>query len=254
MFTPEIPITDHPALPDAVPLVAGFHDDRNRLSYYHPRLTALDAVTTPETKFFTVTGGTDSIPACEYREITKFMQDINTQSAFMRGDFSSGKLSREARVIDSQDPTKIEHTFSMLVQNLIKTGRHLGGRIAVREFIPHDVEIRYFIENGDTGGVSVTKDNRRNAESDTLSVDSLTLPGNQISSITESFDSLAWSVDFIRHDETGEWYCVDMGLDGLYYNTDSNEWVSISEHELPANSPAYHTESMPDPDRFSYVK
>lgn len=254
MFTPETPITDHPALPDDVPLVAGFHDDRNRLSYYYPRVQKLDSVKTPTTKFFPVTGGTSSIMTCEYREITKFIQDMNADNAFMRSDFSSAKLSRDGRVIDSQSPSEIKYTFSMLVQNLISSERYLGDRIAVREHIPHDVEIRYFIRNQSQLTVGITKDNRLVHNNNQFNTESLTLPSEQITAICEEFDSLAWSVDFIRHERTGEWYCIDMGLDGLYYDTDSNEWVSISEHTNQSQSPEQYANNMPQPDRFTYIK
>lgn len=55
---PVTPITSHPDLPEEVPLVADFHDDRNRLSYYQPILETLD-VRTPVTKFFEIEGDAD---------------------------------------------------------------------------------------------------------------------------------------------------------------------------------------------------
>lgn len=245
MFTPETPITSHPALPEQVPLIAGFHDDRNRLSYYHPIIKSLPGVNTPTTKFFSVDGGVDTVPVCEYREITKFMQDLPTKTAFIRGDFSSAKLSQEGRRLTSQDPIAIKRTVGELVKNLIVTERHLGGRIAVREYIPHDVEIRYFIRSGEYEYHEDLTDNE-------VFTGSVSLPTPQVKEIANSFSQFSWSVDFVLHEETGTWVCIDMGLDGLYYSEDSNEWVSISEHPDPEASPEQFIDEMPSPDRFTY--
>jgi len=64
----QIPITNHPELPDEVPLVADFHDMRNRLSYYYPILRDIDEIKTPITKFFSVDGNYNSYPQISYRE------------------------------------------------------------------------------------------------------------------------------------------------------------------------------------------
>jgi hypothetical protein len=64
----EVPITKHPKLPDGVPLVASFNDDRNRLSYYFPLLNAIDGVRVPLTKFIPIDGSYDSYPQIEYRK------------------------------------------------------------------------------------------------------------------------------------------------------------------------------------------
>lgn len=245
MFTPETPITDHPALPDAVPLVAGFHDDRNRLSYYHPLITDLPSVTTPTTKFFNINGSIDTTLTCNYREITKFMQDIDGENAFIRSDFSSAKLSREGRQLTSQDPTEIKLTIGELIKSLIVTERHIGGRIAVREHIPHNTEIRYFIHNG-----SYQYHEQINAENGHDAP--VSLPTPQAKEIADALPRFSWSVDFILHEDTATWYCIDMGLDGLYHNDVDDKWVSISEHPNRDKSPEQHIDKMPNPNRFTY--
>lgn len=245
MFTPETPITTHPALPDAVPLIADFHDDRNRLSYYHPLIKALPSVNTPTTKFFSINGSIDTTLRCEYREITKFMQDIASDTAFIRSDFSSAKLSREGRELTSQDPTEIKRTIGELVRNLIVTERHIGGRVAVREHIPHNTEIRYFIHNG-------SYEYHEQLCDDTMRDAPVSLPTSQAKTIADALPRFSWSVDFILHEDTATWYCIDMGLDGLYYNEENREWVSISEHPDPKQSPEQHVDDMPNPNRFTY--
>lgn len=139
-----VPITTHPDLPDGVPLVATFHDDRNRLSHYYPRLRDTPNVRTPITTFIPVEGGYDSYPEVEYREATRFIQSINARQAFVRGDYSSGKYNGDdGSKIASQDPNDIETTVLELLRQLARSKRHLGRRIAIREWIPIDREVRY---------------------------------------------------------------------------------------------------------------
>lgn len=240
MYIPETPITTHKQLPDEVPLIASFHDDRNRLSFYHPRLTSLNEVTTPTTKFFKIAGSSETTLSAEYREITKFLQDIDSDIGFIRGDFSSAKLSQEGRVINSHDPYNIKETFATLVENHILTERHLGGKIAVREYVPHEVEVRYFIENGDI----LYRQEQECVED---------YPSKQAYAVATEFDEYSWSVDFIKHENKNMWYCIDMGLNGLYPES-PNEWIAISEHTDKSYSPQQYTDQMPSADRFSYVR
>jgi hypothetical protein len=173
------------------------------------------------------------------------MQDLQTSTAFIRSDFSSAKLSKDGRCLDSQDPVAIKRTIGELVKNLIVTERHIGGRIAVREYIPHDVEIRYFIRDGEYEyHEDITSHNRFN--------ESMSLPTSQVDAIADVLSQFSWSVDFILHEETDTWVCIDMGLDGLYYRESSDEWVSISEHPDSEQSPARVINEMPNPDRFTY--
>ena len=234
----EIPITDHPQLPEGVPLVASFHDDRNRLSYYYPSLREISGIRTPPTKFLPVRGGFDSYPDIEYRDATRFMQDLSMQKAFVRGDYSAGKFDgEEGSKIDSQDPYDIETVVLELLRQLGRSKRHLGGRIAIREWIPHDREVRYFIRDG----AVVYRDSLDDGE---------TFPDAQARTVAQQFSSFAWSVDWIRHKTTGVWYCTDMGLDGLYYA--GTGWTAISEHLDEQHSPQQYASEMPDPTRFEH--
>lgn len=236
----EIPITEHPKLPEGVPLVANFNDDRNRLSYYFPLLREIDGVRTPVTEFFAVDGHLETFPEIEYREITRFMQDIGTTNAFVRGDFSSGKYDgNEGSKIESQDAVDIENVVLEMFRQLALSGRHLGRRIAVREWIPHDAEVRFFVRDGQVVYAG-TLDDVPDAE----------FPDLQAELVAEAFDTFAWSVDFIRNEFSGKWYCIDMGLDGLYH--DGEGWISISEHLSEEHSLERYFEAMPEPQRFRH--
>ena len=232
------PIVDHPELPDGVPLVASFHDDRNRLSYYYPLLDATEAVLTPETAFIGVEGDADTFLSVDYHAVTSFMQSLETTEAFVRSDYSSGKYDGEAgSKIDSQDPYDIETTVLEMFRQLCRAQRRIGGRIAVREWVPHDVEVRYFIRDGGVAYGDSTDD-----------VADKEMPDEHAQAVAAQFDTFAWSVDFIRHEDAGEWYCIDMGLDGLY--PDRGSWVAISEHLDEGQSPERFADEMPDPRTF----
>jgi len=234
------PVVSHPGLPGGVPLVADFTDDRNRLSYYHPMLKQIEGVRTPLTLFVDVEGSYDTYPEVEYREVTRFMQAIGARKAFVRGDYSSGKLGGErGSKIESQDPYDIEGVTIEMMRQLARTKRHLGGRVAFREWIPHDTEVRFFIRDGEA--VHWDSDDEPDGEEPEP-------PRGAAQEVTRVFTHFAWSVDFIRHEQTGKWYCTDMGLDGLYHN--GSEWIAISEHRETGLSPERHADEMPAPGAF----
>jgi len=234
----EVPITYHPELPEGVPLVASFSDDRNRLSYYLPRLQSIEGLRAPLTTLISVDGNFDSYPEIEYRDATRFMQDIGAQTAFVRGDYSSGKYDGDVgSKIHSQDPYDIETVVLETLRQLGRGKRHLGGRIAIREWISHDREVRYFIRDGSV----LYSDSLDNGNES---------PDWVAGAVADHFSDLAWSVDFIRHERSGSWYLIDMGLDGLYHN--GTEWIPISEHLDKSYSPIQHADKMPDPDRLKY--
>jgi hypothetical protein len=238
----ETPVTSHERLPDGVPLLADFNDDRNRLSYYQPILRRIDGVRTPATSFLSVNGSFETSVEIEYREVTEFMQELGLHEAFVRGDYSSGKLDGDTgSKIESQDPYDIEGVVLEMLRQLSRTKRHLGGRIAVREWIPHDREVRYFIRDGEI----IYRDSLDEQTHQRLG---MAFPDKMAERVSEGFRHFAWSVDFIRHEKTDEWYCIDMGLDGLYHT--GKEWLSISEHLDPGESPQKCTDEMPGPRTF----
>ncbi len=229
----EVPITNHPKLPEGVPLVASFNDDRNRLSYYFPLLNAIDGVRVPITKFIPIDGNFNSHPQIEYREITKFMQNIQARELFVRSDYTSGKFDGESgSYINSQDAYDIETTILEMIRQISRAKRCLGGRIAVREWVPHDREVRYFFNKGEILYRGSLDDGEE-------------FPDEMAEKVVDVFSTLSWSCDFIRHKSTGKWYCIDMGLNGLYHN--GNEWIAHSEHLDKSKSPECFSEEMPHP-------
>jgi hypothetical protein len=233
----EIPITTHPKLPEEVPLVASFHDDRNRLSYYHPRLRSIEGVRTPLTKFLPVEGSFHSYPEIEYRDATRFMQDISTQGI------------RSWRLLIGK--VRGRHGFE---DRLTGPLRHRNGSPRTTpaawpgEAIPRRTDCHQrvgasrprsalFVRGGSViYGASLD--------------DGDEFPDATAERIAGHFTDLAWSVDFIRHETTGRWYCIDLGLDGLYHT--GTEWIAISEHLEEEHSPQQYTDEMPAPERLRH--
>jgi hypothetical protein len=53
-------------------------------------------------------------------------------------------------------------------------------------------------------------------------------------SIAEQLPESGWSVDFIQT-VSGEWYCIDMSLYGIYWNERESNWHNISH--IPEENP-----------------
>ncbi|AGM11498.1 hypothetical protein M199_gp168 [Halogranum tailed virus 1] len=221
-----------------MPLVADFHDMRNRLSYYYPILRDTDGVRTPITQFYRIEGDFGSYPELEYREITRFMQEQQMREAFVRGDYSSAKYDESGRHIESQDPYDIEGTVIEMMRQLARGKRYLGSRIAVREWVPPEKEVRYFFKNGHISYKASLDD-------------PMEFPDEQAERAAKAFDKYAWSCDFIKHEDTGKWYCIDMGLDGLYHSKKYG-WTPHSEHHDEKYSPKQYVDEMPNPKALRY--
>lgn len=242
-------------LPDGVPLVADFNHEYNRLDYYHPRLVEA-GVPVPETQFFDIEVG-DPMTFDE-GAVSEFLVGNGWRQAFVRGMYASAKLApREGSHLNSQDRDDIRRTVTRLLAQHIMMERPLGGRIAVRERIDleyctqrrqdhHDSEVRYFIRDGEVlyRGPPEETFEQTNLDCDNIfgyveddMRGGIEYPDHLAEVVASEFDELAWSCDFARDAKSGEWYCIDMGLDGLYWNETTEEWVSISGHWDEDHSP-----------------
>lgn len=260
-MTPDDIITDN--LPDGVPLVADFNHEYNRLDYYYPRLVKA-SVRTPQTKFVNVTVE-NAVPSFDETAISEYMIDNGWRNAFVRGMFASAKIDpRKGSLFRSQDRNVIRSVVSELIRQHIVLERPLGERLAVREYIDleycpkddrqhfHETEVRYIIEDGEV--VYRFPDEDQFIES-SLSCDAtfnyveedlssgMEYPDLAAERVAREFDELSWSVDFARDAKSGEWFCIDMGLNGLYWDETGEQWVSISEN-LPEYSPEQEADEL----------
>lgn len=252
-------------LPDGVPLVADFNHTFNQLNYYYPRLVDETSVRVPDTRFFEVSVN-DSTPDFDEGAISEWMVENGYKQAFVRGMYASAKTDLQAGShLHSQDRNDIRQTVSELVRQHIILDRPLGDRIATREMIDleycanpdcqrwHPTEVRYFIEDGEVDYRFPSKETfiEKNRECPELfsyvdfDMDALEYPDDWAEEVAREFDELSWSVDFIRDAVTGKWYCNDMGLNGLYYNETTEEWVSICGHD-DGKGPGQYVDQMED--------
>lgn len=253
-------------LPDGVPLVADFHHDYNRLSYYYPRIP--DDIRTPETEFFPMETASGGLPEFDDHAVAHWMRERDYQQAFVRGDFSSAKVApRKGSLIYEPVSDVVRDTVAHLVSDLITQRRRLGGKMAVREWLDldycprqnanhlHHTEVRYFIRDGRVyrpepldKWIESHRDCEQTYSYVEEDLDSISFPDEQAEIVAETFDDLAWSCDFARHAKTGDWYCIDMGLDGLYWIEETEEWCPISGHgdDPEGLSPKNYIDQMPD--------
>lgn len=235
-------------LPEDVPLVTDFNHPYNRLDYYHPRLVET-GVPVPETKFFDVSVE-QGTPNFDEGAISEYMVEMGWRQAFVRGMYASAKIDPvKGSCLRSQDRNDIRETIGELIVQHIILDRPLGERIAVRKMIDldycpnksvrhlHHNEVRYIIENGSVNYRFPDEEEfvERNLDCpDTFPYvkedmkNGVSYPDHLAERVAREFDELSWSVDFVRDAKTGEWYCPDMGLNGLYWNETTEKWVSIS--------------------------
>lgn len=255
-------ITD--GLPDGVPLVADFDSDLHRLDHYYPQLDGIDGVRTPGTTFVDVSvdGAT---PTFDEGEISEWMISNNARQAFVRGMYASAKFDVHAGShIQSQDRHDVRRTVANLVAQHVRLERPLGGRIGVREWLDleycpdvecvHETEVRYFVDGGDVlyrfpsedRFVESSRSCSKTYDYVRRSIDDVEYPDEQAQLVADHFDDLSWSVDFVRHARTREWFCTDMGLNGLYYHPANDRWIAISEHRSTEDSPERYADELDD--------
>lgn len=257
VFNDDYLITD--GLPDSVPLLANFNHPKNRLDYYESKLRDT-GVRVPETKYFPVEIE-KSTQKFDEGPISQYMVDNGWKQAFVRGMYASAKYEPMAGShIHSQDRDAIRETVCNLIGQMVRLDVPLGDRIAVREWLDldycarddhfHRSEVRYFIRDGEVVYRSPSEEKfmRSSLRCDAVYSyvqndfdDGINYPDHAARHVAEIFDELSWSVDFARDAKSGRWYCIDMGLNGLYWNEAHKKWVAISEHPEKEYSPErYH--------------
>lgn len=232
-----------PQPPDEL-IIADFHDERNRIDNYWPRVEKLD-VPMPETVFFDLIRNEDGgMPGWDTRAILNWMRERDSQRAFIRSAYKSA-LTREGQFIYDDEESVVDRTVAELLSSHVMQKMPHGGKLVVREWLDLDFcyyarddchpEIRFFIEDGE-----VTAATPRLNSGDFLcenayeSARDVTERGiervhSHAETIADEFTEDAWSVDFVM-DTNGKWYFTEMGLNGVYWSTDKECWRNICGH------------------------
>jgi len=225
-----------------------FHCPQNLQSFWWNRLRKLDGVPVPTT--YGVELDDNDEPSYEY--ILKVMNHEGWDRAFIRGDSFSDKVNpRTGSVIREADPSEIRRTVETLTNHLINhMDTPMGEAVFVREWLDldycsrprectnwHPTELRFIVEGGEIQSVNPSLEtleelNRAHECTydylrDRLTESDLSEPWEHARTVAEEFDEWAWHVDFCLTTSL-EWYCIDMGLNGVYWDEESSEWTVMT--------------------------
>ena len=205
-------------------------------TYYH-RLDSV--VPTPDTEILELSES--DVESWDTQEIKETMNDNEWRRAFVRTMQKAAPDGIErGSIIRKPTESGIERTLSSLMtQTRISEWQH-GGKIAVRELLDtrfclgekHYMchpEVRYIIEGGDVlcripESVQVSCPMQYDYLQETLKT--AETPDGLAEKVASEFDESTWAVDFVM-DTSGEWYCLEMNLNGLRWNEDTQEWINM---------------------------
>lgn len=225
--------------------VGEFHCPENRQSYWYDRVP--DVVNQPETYMLPLEDGEP-----DYLEMLYIMEQNDWEQAFIRSDNWSDKINpRNGSRIAECDENEIRRTVECLRNHHGEQYMDcpMGDYIVLREWLDlsycynldcrnyHPNEIRFFVEGGEIRSMSPSIEGLKdiNIGNDCTFAylrDRLKeleeFPVDQIIALAEEFTEYAWHMDFCLTTDM-EWYFIDMGVDGVYWN--GERWVCMSGHE-----------------------
>lgn len=226
-------------------VVGDFHCDQNFMSYWYQRTNRLD-IPQPETYVFPLKNGEP-----DYEAILETMVKNNLEQAFIRGDGFSDKVNpHTGSMIWEPEIEEIKRTFETLKNHLINhMNTPLGNIVAVREWLDldycshdreigwHPTELRYIVRGGEIQYVTPSIHTLREINlahectydylKDKLRDADLEEPAEHALTVAEEFDKWSWHVDFCL-DTDLNWYFIDMGLNGVYWHGEQEEWTTMT--------------------------
>lgn len=231
-------------------LVADLHTPYNRLDYWFPRLRELD-VRVPETFVIDLDPSGRGFPTVDANEVRSELDARGWDRAFVRSMYKHAELDpRAGSFVPRPDPETIQRTVESLVAQHERMDMPLGGSLAFREWLDFDYspcavsahnrhEIRFFVDRGDVLYHFPTADELADSNLDCDALYSyvremlesgIDAPIEGAELVAAAFDEYSWHVDFDLTSH-GTWYCVDMGINGVYFNGREQRWMNISQHE-----------------------
>jgi len=184
--------------------------------------------------------------------------DFGGGPVFLRSFYKSARhLGDAAGKIEDNTTSSIKDTLAELFDDHLMQKMPHGRGIAIREYLDIDFkpgrgsnvinadetfhpEVRFFIEDGEIlyHYPRMNKDRFEHEfgnlelyrEQVTRIEDAIPELAEYAEDIADAFTPHSWSVDFLM-DTTGDWYCTDMAVNGLYWNEKDSEWHNLSAHE-----------------------
>lgn len=218
-------------------LVDELDSGRGQFDCYYERLEGV--VPTPETEIIDLS--TSDREPWDSEQIKSIMEQKGWNRAFVRGmqKAAPGKIE-SGSIIKEPTVSEIDNTLSSLFVQLSMSEWEHGGSIAVRELLDtrfclgknHHMchpEIRYIIEGGDIickipEEVNVNCELQYDYLDDTI--DSARTPDDMAREVASEFENSTWAVDFVM-DTKGDWYCLEMNLNGIRWNGDTDKWINM---------------------------
>ena len=224
-----------------------FHCDENMMHSWRERLADLP-VPTPETVVFPLTDGEP-----DYHAMVEAMDDRGWSHAFLRSDNFSDKVNpRTGSRIANPSVSEVRRTFETLKNHQLNHMEvPLGECVVIREWLDldycadracrkwHPTEVRFFIENGDLmyatpspwtlRTLNASHDCTYDYVTDQLR-DDVPDVAQHVQTVAEEFGEYTWHVDFALTTNM-EWYAIDMGLNGVYWDEERDEWTPMCGHE-----------------------
>lgn len=224
-------------------IITEFHDSRNRFDHYWSRLRELD-VPTPDTTIVPIDDeGRDWDWDAE--SVLEFMDERDAHRAFVRSQYKSApRRHRAGSFVSEPTADAVNSTIRSLLSQHEAVGIPHGGSVVVREWVdlnycPHPThtachpEVRAFIEDGRILGLTPCADAQYTCESTYGYLETDRPYGHPprelVEAVADEFSEATWAADFVRATD-GTWYCTEIGLNGVYWNTDHEEWWNICGH------------------------
>lgn len=218
-----------------------FDDKRNRVDWWYSLLP--ETVNSPTTVFFEISP--DGEEWCS-EEIVACMEDYDWDRAFVRSVYKSAVLRSEGSIIFEAEEEEVRRTVQDLYSQHQTVDLPFDGWICIREWIDlnycpvsghkHLSEVRFFIREGEIqySFPSIPEMEEDLCESAYSFVDEMfsdvSLPMGQVKTVAEQFQGEgSFHVDFALTTD-GEWFCIDMGVNGLRYVEETDEWINMSGH------------------------
>lgn len=259
-------------------------DPRIKVSYWYPQLP--NTVPTPETKIIpaesldkyssklalelTEEELKEVLPPELVETVRQAYIDLGTDKVHLRSDWKSSFFTDDGSVLRNTKTTHIATTIHQLRSALIMSKFPVDNLI-LREHLQLDPiyeskygetvhpEVRFIIEEGDVctkfcgvyksdfhGTTEEQSETILNTIQEKIDDDSQKLQ-TYAQAIADCFSDSSWSLDFIQ-DSSGEWYCIDMAIYGVYWNNKESNWHNISyiPESNPYNPITNRTEKLPE--------
>ncbi|MFC7115848.1 hypothetical protein ACFQH2_14055 [Natronoarchaeum sp. GCM10025703] len=228
--------------------------EKNKFTFYWDRIKDLD-IPIPKTEIIFLEEK-DGQLWWDTSEIISTLNTWGAEEAFVRSNYKSAPHRlRSGSHISKREPSEINRTIESLLSQLSASNWEHGGALVLRQWLDLNFcmraehrgchpEVRFFIEDGEI--LSFTPREIGSEDICDMQYDHLEriinsgtneIPLRYAHRVAKEFTEYTWAVDFVM-DTNGNWFCTEMGLNAIYWNTESADWLNHCDHnDLEALSP-----------------